>query len=116
VSANTPEHESQKQAIYDRMSPRRRKFVDRIGYDKWDPFQEPKDPIEIRRDPTQRTAQGLATEFLRSRPEHQGYDTPYAAAVQEAAIGVIRGDDQVRAVYEFYTWYLHLLEKEGIKE
>jgi hypothetical protein len=107
------EHEASKQAMYEKMSPRRRKFVDRIGYENWDPFQEPKDPIEIRRDPTRRTAQDLATEFLRSREEHKGYDSTYAQAVQDAAIEVIRGQDKVWAVYDFCKWYKELLDKEG---
>ena len=38
------EQEKQKRAIYESLSPRRKKFIDRIGYEKWDPFQEPKDP------------------------------------------------------------------------
>ena len=35
------EQEQLKREIYERMNPRRRKFVDRIGYDNWDPFQKP---------------------------------------------------------------------------
>jgi hypothetical protein len=60
----TEEHEVQKKAIYDTMSPRRRKFVDRIGYDRWNPFAEPKEPIEWRTDGTRRTTQQLVREYL----------------------------------------------------
>ena len=37
----TEEQEQLKREIYERMNPRRRKFIDRIGYDEWDPFQKP---------------------------------------------------------------------------
>lgn len=46
----TEEQEQLKREIYERMNPRRRKFIDRIGYDEWDPFQKPNDPMDIRVD------------------------------------------------------------------
>ena len=48
----TEEQEQLKREIYERMNPRRRKFIDRIGYDEWDPFQKPNDPMDIRVDPS----------------------------------------------------------------
>ena len=53
------EQEQLKREIYERMNPRRRKFVDRIGYDNWDPFQKPNDPLDVRLDVTKRTTQQL---------------------------------------------------------
>ena len=61
---STEEIAQRKRAIFDSMSPRGRKRIERIGYDKWDPFIEPKDPIDIRRDKTKRTTQQLVREFL----------------------------------------------------
>lgn len=55
----TEEQELLKREIYERMNPRRRKFIDRIGYDEWDPFQKPNDPMDIRVDPSKRTTQQL---------------------------------------------------------
>ena len=55
----TAEEEKLKRELYERIPPRRRKFIDRIGYEQWDPFPEPNDPIEIRTDVTKRTAQQL---------------------------------------------------------
>ena len=46
----TDEQEALKLEIYERMNPRRRKFVDRIGYDNWDPFQKPNEPLDMRTD------------------------------------------------------------------
>ena len=53
------DEQTQKRLFYERMSPRRRRFVDRIGYDNWDPFEAPKEPMDIRKDVSQRTAQQL---------------------------------------------------------
>ena len=62
----TAEQARLKREIYEKMSPRRRKFVDRLGYDLWDPFQAPKDPLDIRTERSQRTAQDLLDEFSRA--------------------------------------------------
>jgi len=93
------------------MSPRRQKSILKKGYDKWDPFQEPKDPIDIRRDPTKRTTQQLVREFLQSRPEDT-YSNAYGRGVLEIALGLINDDDRFIAMYEFSCWYRELLEKE----
>ncbi|TVM17164.1 hypothetical protein DPQ33_10255 [Oceanidesulfovibrio indonesiensis] len=116
MSVLTPEQEEQKRAIYEKMNPRRRKFVDRIGYDKWDPFAMPKDPIEIRKDPTNRTVQQLVTDFLRSREAHQGYSEAYASGAMELAVGVLRREDRYEGMLEFGAWYKNLMEKEGVSD
>lgn len=93
------------------MSPRRQKFILKKGYDTWDPFQEPKDPIDIRRDPTKRTTQQLVREFLQSRTEEK-YSNAYGRGVLEIALGIINDDDRFIAMYEFSCWYRELLDKE----
>jgi hypothetical protein len=59
TAKSAEEAEKRKKAIFDSMSPRRQKHILRKGYAKWDPFQEPKDPIDIRKDKTRRTTQML---------------------------------------------------------
>ena len=44
-SSDIEEAESRKKAVFDNMSPRRQKHILKKGFDKWDPFQVPKDPI-----------------------------------------------------------------------
>ncbi len=106
------EQEARKRAVFEAMSPRRRRSIEKRGYENWDPFQEPKDPIEIRRDVSRRTASQLVQEFLASRPTAPASDA-YGQAVLEMAMGLIRGDDRVKAIYEFSIWYHALLESEG---
>ena len=107
------EHEVQKRAIYEGMSPRRRKFVDRIGYERWDPFAEPKHPIEWRTDGTKRTTQQLVREFLQAHaPEN--YSNAYGQGVLEMCLGMVNGDERYIAMYEFSLWYTQELEKHNI--
>ena len=61
------EEKIRKKAIFDSMSLRRQKHILKRGYDVWDPFELPKDPIDIRKDKTKRTTHMLIREFLQTR-------------------------------------------------
>ena len=103
-----------KQAIFDAMSPRRQKHIlNKIGYETWDPFEKPKDPIDIRRDKSRRTSQMLVREFLQSRPL-EGYSNSYGRGALEMAIGIVNDDDRYIAMYEFALWHKNLLVEEGL--
>jgi hypothetical protein len=105
--------EDKKKAVFESMSPRRQKHIlNKVGYENWDPFEKPKDPIDIRRDQSNRTSQALVREFLQSRPM-EGYSNSYGRGVLEMAIGIVNDDDRFIAMYEFALWYRALLEKEG---
>lgn len=106
------EETQRKKAIFDSMSPRRQNYILKKGYEKWDPFQEPKDPIEIRRDPTRRTSQMLIREFLQSRKMEE-YSNAYGRGVLELAMGIINKDERFVGMFEFSCWYRDLLEREG---
>ena len=105
------EAEARKRTIYENLSARRKKYIERIGYEKWDPFEEPKDPIDIRRDTTKRTTQQLVREFLQSRPPEAPYSNAYGQAVMEMAIGIVNDDERYQAMLEFAAWYLALLKR-----
>jgi hypothetical protein len=107
------EVETRKKAIFDAMSPRGQKRILKIGYDKWDPFQEPKDPIDIRKDKSKRTTQQLVREFLQSRPL-EDYSNAYGRGVLEIALGIVNDDERFVGMYEFSCWYHDLLMKEGL--
>lgn len=112
-SLMSDDQEVHKKAIYDAMSPRRRKFIDRIGYDKWNPFAEPKDPIEWRTDGTKRTTQQLVREYLQLHaPEN--YSNAYGQGVLEMCLGMVNGDERYIAMYEFSLWYSEELRKHNI--
>ncbi len=113
MSEFTPqEAEDRKKAVFDSMSPRRQKHILKKGYDKWDPFEEPKDPIDIRKDKTKRTTQMLVREFLQTR-DSEGYSNAYGRGVLEMALGIVNDDDRFIGMYEFVCWHKELLKKEG---
>lgn len=104
-----------KQAIFEAMSHRRQKHIlNKIGYEKWDPFEKPKDPIDIRKDKSRRTSQRLVREFLQSRPL-EGYSNSYGRGALDMAIGIVNDDDRYLAMYAFALWHKNLLAEEGLE-
>ena len=97
------------------MGPRNQKAILKKGYDKWDPFQQPKDPIDIRKDKSKRTTQMLVREFLQSRTSEE-YSSGYGRGVLELALGIVNDEDRFRGMYEFSCWYRELLIREGHEE
>lgn len=106
------EAEARKKAIFNSMAPRRQKHILKKGYDKWDPFEEPKDPIDIRKDKTNRTSQMLVREFLQSITSEK-YSNAYGRGVLDMCIGIINDDERYIGMFEFATWYRELLKREG---
>lgn len=103
---------TRKQAIFDGMSPRRQRSILKRGYDKWDPFEEPKDPIDIRKDKSRRTTQMLVREFLQSRGS-QEHSNAYSRGVLEIALGIVNQEERFIGMYDFACWYRALLKAEG---
>ncbi|MBC8441121.1 MAG: hypothetical protein H8D87_15725 [Deltaproteobacteria bacterium] len=109
----TPEQiEERKKAIFNAMGKRGQKQILKKGYEDWDPFQEPKDPIDIRKDKTNRTTQVLIREFL-TQTDHYEYSNSFAQGAFEMCLGIINNDEKIRGMFEFACWYEALLKKEG---
>lgn len=105
------EQEAFKRHLYESMNPRRRKFIDKIGYDQWDPFQAPKEPLDMRRDATERTLQELLRDFMR---ESGGGDAAWQAGARECALGIILKDERFQGIFDFCLWYdRQLREREN---
>jgi hypothetical protein len=101
-----------KKAVFDSMSDRRQKHILKKGYDRWDPFEEPKDPIDIRKDKTKRTTQMLVREFLQSR-SGDAQNNAYNRGVLEIALGLVNNEDRFRGMFEFSCWYQEILRREA---
>ncbi|MBI5578575.1 MAG: hypothetical protein HY895_05425 [Deltaproteobacteria bacterium] len=108
------EAERRKKAVFESMSPRRQKHILKKGFDKWDPFQEPKDPIDIRTDKTKRTTQQLVREFLQAR-SGEAQNNSYNRGVLEMAMGLVNEEDRFRGMYDFALWHRDLLNREGLE-
>lgn len=107
----TEEQEKYKRAIYEKMNPRRRKFVDKIGYEQWNPFQEPKEPLDMRRDRTKRTLQELVRDFMRDENgAHRSRE--WQAGAMECAMGIIKKEEKYQGIFDFCLWYQRMLEKD----
>ncbi len=113
MSEFSPEEvESRKKAIFDSMGSRGRARIVKLGYDKWDPFLEPKDPIDIRKDKTKRTSKSLIREFLQN-VEIEDYSNAYGQGALELCLGIINEEERFQGMYDFACWYRELLIKEG---
>ncbi|MBO4369461.1 MAG: hypothetical protein J5803_05125 [Desulfovibrio sp.] len=108
----TEEQEALKRQIYEKMRPARRKFVDRIGYEHWDPFQEPNHPLDMRVDAGMRTTEQLLAQFLKSLGD-ETINPSYRQGALDCVMGVITKDEKYRGVFDFCLWYYDLLAKEG---
>ena len=105
--------EARKKAIFDAMGKRGQKQILKMGYENWDPIQNPKDPIDIRRDKTKRTSQALIREFLQ-QTSHDKNSNSYAQGALEMCLGIINDDEKVRGMFDFAQWYRNLLKDEGL--
>ena len=107
--------EQRKRAVFDSMSPRRQKHILKKGYDKWDPFQEPQDPIDLRKDKTKRTSQSLIREFFQQVGQ-TSWSNEYGQGAFDICLGIINEKERYKGMYDFACWYKTLLEKEAIEE
>jgi len=104
--------EERKKVIFDSMGKRGQTQILKTGYEAWNPFQEPKDPIDIRKDKTRRTSQELIREFL-SQIDHDDYSNTFAQGAFEMCLGIINNDEKINGMFAFAGWYAALLKKEG---
>ena len=106
----TPEEEKRKKAIFDSMSPRVQERVRRKGYEIWDPFVQPKDPIDLRRGKLKRTAMELTRAFL-TTCDASSYSNAFGQGAWEMCLGLMEEDERFLGMYAFSLWY----EKESAK-
>lgn len=107
--------EKRKKDIFDAMGKRSQKAIMRKGYENWNPFEEPKDPIEIRLDKTGNTVSDLVEKFFMAYPDKRE-NNAYRKVVEDMALGVVTDDDRIKATYLFSMWYRKMLDESGIKD
>lgn len=102
----------QKRQIYESMHPRRRKFVDRIGYDTWDPFQKPNDPLDLDNGSKEYNTRQLVVSFLQEVAKQKSYSNDYARGALECALGIINEEAKYLGAFDFCLWYQKFLENQ----
>jgi hypothetical protein len=112
VTPLPPEEEERKRAIFERMSARRKERILKRGYDNWDPFIPPRDPLDLRVDKSRHTAAMLARAFLSTRSEEQR-EKAYEQGVWEICVGLISENERYTGMYEFSIWYGDFLKNAG---
>ncbi len=103
------EYELRKKAIFDGMAKRGQERILRIGYDNWEPFEEPKDPRERIFGSASLKASALVREYL-----HEAGIAGESTAVQKELFdlcrGVLQSDRRAEIIVAFCAW---LVKKSG---
>lgn len=105
--------ERKKKEIFESMGKRSQKYIMKIGFENWNPFEEPKDPLDIRKDVSKRTINDLIHEFMLTRREEKT-SVAFGEGVHEIAMALMARNDKYRGMYEFSLWYHNLLKNEGL--
>lgn len=98
------EYAMRKKAIFDGMSKRAQERVLRMGYDKWDPFQEPKDPRDRLFSSIALNVNALLRDFHQAHP-HLGQSETTQKQLFELCSSLLRGESQAHLILEFCCWY-----------
>lgn len=110
MTVDEKEREMRKRAIFDGMSKRGQERILRMGYENWDPFQEPKDPRERIFSSASLKAAALVKEFYQT---HAGHEESVSLHKElfDLCRGLLQGETRSRVMLDFCTWYKE--EKEG---
>jgi hypothetical protein len=106
------EHDLRKKAIFDGMSKRGQERILRIGYENWDPFQEPKDPRERIFGSASLRASALVKEFLETH--HADQESPALIKdLFELCKGWLQTESRALTILEFCSWYQRKIDKDS---
>jgi hypothetical protein len=97
------EREFRKKAIFDGMSKRGQERILRIGYENWDPFQEPKDPRERIFSKASLTAGALVKEYFET-VAHAEESVAVHKELFELCRGFIQEDGRSKVIVDFCAW------------
>ncbi|MBP8646000.1 MAG: hypothetical protein KBH99_07765 [Syntrophobacteraceae bacterium] len=97
------EVERRKRAIFDAMSRRGQERILRMGYENWDPFQEPKDPRERIFSGISLRASSLVKEFT---AVHGGGDlsVEHTRDLFDFCRALLQGEPRARLLADFCVW------------
>jgi len=84
----TPEEEKKKKELFEAMSPKTQKRILKRGYEEWDPFMMPKEPLAYK-----------------LRQEAKGEKVALDSGHELISQGIFRGQDRYQGMYDFSCWY-----------
>jgi len=97
------ERDYKKKAIFDGMAKRGQERILRIGYENWDPFEEPKDPRERIFGSASIKAGALIREFYESKGNKEESVTLHRELF-ELCRGLLQGESRAQVIVEFCNW------------
>jgi hypothetical protein len=104
MTDDSKEYEIRKQAIFDSMSKKGRERILKIGYDNWEPFQEPKDPRERIFGSTSQQAMALIQEFYQSSGM-SSESVSLHKELFELCRGVLLGETRAKVLHQLSVWH-----------
>ena len=105
------EYDLKKKAIFDSMAKRGQERILRIGYDNWEPFQEPKDPRERIFGSTSVKAGALVQRFYQMRGSGEESKAMHKDLF-DLCRGLLEGESRAQTFYDFFTWYARNVAEE----
>jgi hypothetical protein len=97
------EYELRKKAIFDGMSKRGQERILRIGYENWNPFEEPKDPRERIFSSASLKAGALVREYYESTGGKEESVAVYRELF-ELCLGLLQGEGRAKTIVDFCAW------------
>ncbi len=97
------EYEFKKKAIFDSMAKRGQERILRIGYENWNPFEEPKDPRERIFGSASAKANMLIEEFYRVT-KNKEESVAVHREIFELCRGLLQEEGRSKAIVEFCGW------------
>ncbi|MEN6441487.1 MAG: hypothetical protein ABFD97_23225 [Syntrophobacter sp.] len=98
------EYERKKKAIFDTMGKRGRERILRIGYENWEPFEEPKDPRERIFGSASLKASALVQRFYQSAGQREE-SVAMHRELFELCRGFLQGESRSKTIFDFCAWY-----------
>lgn len=109
------ERERRKKAIFDAMGKRGQQRILRLGYENWDPFQEPKDPRDAIRSSSALQAGLIIQEFYGNYQDDERVRAHHKDLL-DLCRGLLRGDVRAKALFDFCRWYATRNQEQSLTE
>lgn len=106
----SPDEVKRKKEIFDAMSQRSKARILKKGYDAWNPFEQPNDPIDLRMQRTMQIAHALIAQFSKEN-NMEKRSAEYQKGVWDICLGLIDKKDLYGGMYDFCAWYHNATKK-----